>query len=270
MRSAVEGLRSAFGLTISAHTREQIADNLCFCIGGYWRRFGNLDAVPEVPEFPELARFARRWIDGAAFISIYGKTELFGRLGEIESIGQRIRLPGSRVYLRRQGGATARSLDPGVASLASRVIGLIGGQTSSEAIVRLLAGLAIVGSTPGYLEVDSTHFSPQGYVALIALNVFTDGVTGLSAQEIVRLAIDVWAHSSPITGEQEMPKILFCLAVQRPLSDYSIEVLDMLLRSHVMERRLSQAVLNGLNAVTQYRTSMLDDPERQLALGLGA
>jgi hypothetical protein len=262
---SIKLLSSAFGLASSISSkraRKNIADDLCFCLGADARAGNTTVADIGISQFLEVAINAKWWIDASAMTgALSGVTLREEDVSTLSLIGERFRLPGS-------GMSPDEVLD--AHSLVVTIAANLNGKTSAEGIVRLFAGLAAAGASLPTIYVDAAHFTPQGHVALVALSLFSGGLPGLSPSEVARLAIELWSHTSTFTGEQELPRIVNGIAGQLPISDYVVQVLDALLRSHVMSREDSRTVLDALNTMIQYRTSNLGDAERQIALGLSA
>jgi hypothetical protein len=267
IRRSIEGLKTAVSLCRFERIRTQLSDDLAFLINVAVHGNGHIDDVT-VTELAGIAQRSSRWIDALIVAAVASSNPVINvSEAEITILGNHIRVPGTRGRFIRKTGAVSGSYRGSLSVMTNYVVGILETAGASDATVRLLAGLAFFGAEIPTFQIDPAVLTMHGQVGLVALNVITDGAAGFTPQNVVDLIAQLVANGCPIAPDTELFMSIGAIYQSR-ISSYGAQVLDILLRRHLLGRELAKEVNTAFASSLQYRTSQLGNAERRAILGL--
>jgi hypothetical protein len=262
-KSIVE-LRRGLQLVSSERLRKRLAGNLGFALNVAVHQGSGASGVT-LSELLHITEVSPQWID-VRVIGVVLQAD-FSALSDDEMLilGANIPLASRRTNHRIPSKVDYRD---SLSELATRTATLLSASHSPDAALRLLAALAYAEIPVPVVHVAPSTLTSAGKASLLALNLLTGGASGLAAAEAGVIANDIFRDERDSDVEQELTRILTQALQSHPLSQYTIQIMDVLLRNRAIPRPLAKVVIDALMLVPQYRTSRFADPDRQVLFGL--
>jgi hypothetical protein len=261
VRQSVVSLKEALSGALSRYARRTLADALLFCLEVQGDGYSE-PVLFSIRELAEIASIAKWDFDASAFRAVYDSEELAPLRAQLEVIGARINIPTPRYEETIDFDDADR-----ISSAARQIANMLTSTEPSQGLVRLLAGLTTLGAKCPPLSIDLAKLGTQGDVARIAFSLFAEGVVQVTPGEVADSFLRVCEHDTPSREKTEVKQMIRQSAAP-PISDFATSVLDVLLRTHRVDRDLAKQIVEGFLSSTRFRTTTLGSREVRIELAL--